>query len=210
MEDTNYQPIFLAIGLDPKVVDSIIKNKKVSLRLKEIVDLAGVKDCTKSIGNLLYQASTKMPESIHHHTKLIVDYIVSEKLLKPAQLEEGIKYLTELVRHKGKDASVDEDTFKLEAGVGVSVTEEQIIAFVDKLFEENKAAIEEEKHAFEFNKLIYRGRDELKWGDQKKIIDLINKKKVDLLGEVPKEDGKAKKAKAPKKEDKKEESKASD
>ena len=46
MEDTNnvnYQETFLAIGLDPKVVDSITKNKKVSQRLKEIMDIAEVK-----------------------------------------------------------------------------------------------------------------------------------------------------------------------
>lgn len=81
MEDTNnvnYQETFLAIGLDPKVVDSITKNKKVSLRLKEVVDLAGVKEAPKAIGNLLYQASTKMPESITHHTKFLVSYITSE------------------------------------------------------------------------------------------------------------------------------------
>lgn len=141
MEDTNYQSLFLAIGLDPKVVDSITKNKKVSHRLKEVIDIAGVKESSKSVGNLLYQASTKMPESIHHHTKLVVENIVSEKIVKPAQLEEGIKWLTELVRSKGKDAAVDEETFKKESGVGVVVTEEQIVAFVDKLFEENKEVI---------------------------------------------------------------------
>jgi hypothetical protein len=45
-----------------------------------------------------------MPESTYHHTKLIVDYVVAEKIAKPAQLEEAIKYLTEVVRSKGQDA----------------------------------------------------------------------------------------------------------
>jgi hypothetical protein len=41
MEDTSaLKDLFLAIGLDPKVVDSTLKNKKVSQRLKEVIDTA--------------------------------------------------------------------------------------------------------------------------------------------------------------------------
>ena len=55
MEDTtNYQELFLAISIDPKVVDSITKNKKVSQRLKEVIDLGEVKESNKNVGNLLY------------------------------------------------------------------------------------------------------------------------------------------------------------
>jgi hypothetical protein len=53
MEDTNAK-VFLAIGLDPKVVESITKNKKVSQRLKEVVEIAGIETATKTVGNLLY------------------------------------------------------------------------------------------------------------------------------------------------------------
>jgi hypothetical protein len=55
MEDTkNHQELFLAIGLDSKVVDSITKNKKVSSRLAEVVEAAGVTTAAKTVGNLLY------------------------------------------------------------------------------------------------------------------------------------------------------------
>jgi hypothetical protein len=43
--------------------------------------------------------------------------------VKPAQLDEAIKYLTDLVRNKGVEAKVDEEVFKKEAGVGVVVTD---------------------------------------------------------------------------------------
>jgi hypothetical protein len=55
--------------------------------------------------------------------------------------------------------------FKREAGVGVVVTEKEIAEFVDKLFEDNKEAIKATGHGFEFNKLIYKARDDLKWAD---------------------------------------------
>lgn len=42
MEDTTaaIKEQFLAIGLDPKVVESTLKNKKVTQRLKELIELA--------------------------------------------------------------------------------------------------------------------------------------------------------------------------
>lgn len=46
-----YKDLFLAINLDPKTVDSIIKNKKVSQRLKEVLDTAGITSAEKHIGN---------------------------------------------------------------------------------------------------------------------------------------------------------------
>lgn len=75
--------LFLAIGLDAKVVDSTLKNKKVTQRLKEVVEIAGVKEASKTVGNLLYVVATKMPETIYNHTKLLTQYIVSEKIVKP-------------------------------------------------------------------------------------------------------------------------------
>ena len=197
MEDTDYRTAFSAINLDPKVVDSIVKNKKVCLRLKEVLAAGGVTECPKAVGNLLYMTATKLPESAFHHTKLLVEYVVAEKISRPAQLEEAIKYLTDLVRTKGQDAPVDEEAFKRESGVGVVVPDEEIVAFVDRLFEENKAAIEAAGSAFEFNKLLYRARDELKWADQKRVVELINARKAGLLGA----DSGDKKAKKPKKEE---------
>ena len=150
-----------------------------------------------------------MPESISHHTKFLVGYVTSEQIVKSQQLEEGIRFLTELVRSKGVEAHIDEEVFKRESGIGIVISDEEIASFVGRLYEENMATIKEQGHSFDFTKLIYKARDEMKWADQKKVIDLINKKKVELLAEIPKPEGgegKAKKAKAaaPKKEETKE------
>jgi hypothetical protein len=51
---------FESINLDPKVIESISKNKKLVARLALIVDLAGGK-ADKSQGNLLYTISSKLP-----------------------------------------------------------------------------------------------------------------------------------------------------
>ena len=41
-----------------------------------MIALAGIKEATKTVGNLLYVVATKTPETIQHHTKLLVDYVV--------------------------------------------------------------------------------------------------------------------------------------
>lgn len=44
MEDTqdSTKTLFLNIGIDPKVVDSTLKNKKVTQRLKEVIESADI------------------------------------------------------------------------------------------------------------------------------------------------------------------------
>ena len=79
MEDSAKE-LFLAIGLDPKVVESTLKNKKVTQRLKEVIELAGIKEANKTVGNLLYGVATKMPETTFIHTKFFIDQVLGDKI----------------------------------------------------------------------------------------------------------------------------------
>lgn len=63
--------------------------------------------------------------------------------MKPQQLDEAIKFLTDLVRNKGAEAPIDEEQFKKESGVGITITDEEITSFVNKLYEDNNATIKE-------------------------------------------------------------------
>lgn len=84
MEDqSGLKDLFLAIGIDAKVVESTLKNKKLSQRLKEVVDTAGIKEASKTVGNLFYGVASKVPESLVGRTKLLTEYITAGKILKP-------------------------------------------------------------------------------------------------------------------------------
>ena len=72
MEDST-KTLFLAIGIDTKVVESTLKNKKVTQRLKDVVEQAGITEASKIIGNFLYGIATKMPETTFIHTKFLID-----------------------------------------------------------------------------------------------------------------------------------------
>ena len=164
MED-NTKELFLAIGLDPKVAESTLKNKKVTQRLKEVIELAGIKEANKTVGNLLYGIATKMPETTFIHTKFFIDQVLGEKSQHALQLDEGIRYVAEVVRKLGAEVKINEDEFKKEAGIGITVSDEEVVSTIEKIFEENDALIKEHGHAFDFSKLIYKARDVLKWAD---------------------------------------------
>ena len=113
------------------------------------------------------------------------------------------------MRKSGAEAKINQEEFNQEAGVGISISDDEIVATVTKIFDESAALIKEHGHAFDFSKIIYRVRELLKWADQKKVMDLINKKKTDILADIPKGEADGKKVKkvapaAPAKEEKKE------
>lgn len=133
---------FLEISLDPKTVESTLKNNKVTKRLLEVIEVAGIKECNKTIGNLLYLQATKTPESLNHRTKLICDFIVQEKITRTMQLEEGINFLKDIQKTKGGEADVSESEFSEACGVGITITEEDITKVIDHQFEEFKTQID--------------------------------------------------------------------
>lgn len=71
---------------------------------------------------------------------------------------------------------------------------------VNALFAENAAAIEEQKHDFNFGLLLTKIAKSLKWADGAMVRDKVNSKRVSLIGEAPPSDGKRKKAGKAKKE----------
>ncbi|CAI2386854.1 unnamed protein product [Moneuplotes crassus] len=191
METNNFEQRFLDICIAPNTVKNILKNAKVSERLAELLDLGGITSADKNVGNLLYTTSTKMPETAEAHSKFLVEYIREGKIDTTDRLNAAFDFL--------KSATGDLDTAKFDeaCGVGVTVTQEQIDEFVNKVFEENKDKIEEEKWDFQFATFIHQARDALKWADGKAIMNSINKKTTEILGEKPK-GGKKKKPKKPK------------
>ncbi len=70
-------------------------------------------------------------------------------------MDEGIKYVSEVVRKQGGEAKINVDEFKREAGIGITVSDDEVVATIDKIFGENDALIKEHGHAFDFSKLIY-------------------------------------------------------
>jgi len=193
MEEGNPGKRFEDISIAPNTVKNILKNSKVSARLSELLDLGGITTADKTVGNLLYTTSTKMPEEAEQHSKFLVEYI------RDGKIDTGSRLTAAFASLKGMEGDVDVKAFEEDCGVGINITQEQIDEFVNKIFNENKEKIEEQKWDFEFSEFIHKAREALKWADGKLIMNTINKKTTEVLGEKPKGYKKKKKQKNPKK-----------
>ena len=190
----NAEARFAAIGMQPDTIKNRLKNKKKTESLIEVLDLGQVSECPKEKGALLIALADKFKPNHQKYKQAFATQIVEGKWTKTAQLEEGVKFLDAKLASVGKDYELDLAEMDVETGVGVVVTEEQIQAAVDALFTEEAAAIEEQKHDFNFGLLLTKVAKSLKWADGGMVRDKVNAKRTALLGEPPASDGKRKKA----------------
>jgi len=84
-------------------------------------------DVDKSIGNLLYQVSTRIKDRCH--LPILVEYIATKKIGSEVQLSFALDYLKNF-----PSLPVDEATFSKECGVGVVVSPEEIEDIVSSVW----------------------------------------------------------------------------
>ena len=132
-----------AIGMQPDTIKNTLKNKKVTAALLDILTIAEVSSCPKEKGALFNALATKLKPMHQPYKQVLAKYIADEKWLKSDQLTEGIKFLDAKIASDGKSYEINQADLDAETGVGVVITEAQIDAGVNEIFEENAAAIEE-------------------------------------------------------------------
>jgi hypothetical protein len=84
----------LAIQIESKTVDNILKNDKVVAQFELILDMAGVKECSREKGNLLYAVTTK---GKNLHKDLLVHFvraIMDGKWNRISQVDAAVDYIT--------------------------------------------------------------------------------------------------------------------
>ena len=133
---------FEAINLDPKVIESISKNKKLVARLALIVDLAGGK-ADKSQGNLLYTISSKLPPTQDPYIQSFVDLVMKNKWTKVLQIDEAIAFLKEKLAASGASYVIEQETFEAASGVGINITDADVTKLVDEAFKLHQKDLEE-------------------------------------------------------------------
>jgi len=61
MESDKMKELLINIGLEPKFVESSLKNKKLCERLVEVLEIGKTKNCDKKIGTLFYNVASSLP-----------------------------------------------------------------------------------------------------------------------------------------------------
>lgn len=123
----NSESLFLAFNINPNTVSNILKNPKVATKLSHLISISGKEEGSKTVGELLYFLSTKLPAVIDKCDKYLVDKITNGELAKKDQLEAAFTYLKKFDSHE----SINEEEFNHECGVGVVVSESEIQALID-------------------------------------------------------------------------------
>ena len=193
VEASNAEARFAAIGMQPDPIKNMLKNKKATASLLEALDLGEVTECAKEKGALLTQLISKLKPLHQSYKQVFTKQIVNDKWLKNDQITEGVKFLDAKLKEVGKSYELDLAELDSETGVGIVITQEQIKAMVDSIFAENAAAIEEQKHDYNFGLLLTKVSKTLKWADGGSVRDTVNAKRTELIGEAPPSDGKRKK-----------------
>ena len=159
------QERFLAIGIEPKTVQNILTNEKVTKSLLEVLDGCGVKECPKEMGSLLYAVSTKCkPKHAPYKTQFALQ-ISEKKWTKMEQLDEGFKFIDTMQQTHGKEYQIVQEDMDKATGVGVVVTAEEITQVIESAFSASMDAIMEQKYDFNFGPFLTEIRTKLKWAD---------------------------------------------
>lgn len=192
--------LFTEVGLSEAKAKETIKNISLAQYFKTIIEEAKsqTKNIDKTIGNLLYQVSTRLKDK--KRLSFLVSYIVGHKITTEIQLSAALDH----IKHHPVDP-MDVAEFEKNSGVGVVVTTDQIEDAVEKAIAEKEAELLEKRYHFNTGQILARVRKELKFADGKQLKSELDVQLLALLG--PKTDKdlapKAKKEKAPVSNDKK-------
>ncbi|KAI3943760.1 hypothetical protein MKW98_004265 [Papaver atlanticum] len=162
LQTTQIVDLFLRIGLDAKTANNTVANNKVTANLTAVIKEAAVTGdgCSKAVGNLLYTVATKFPANALVHRPTLLEFIVSNKIKSPAQLEAAHAYLGRL----GSE-NLQLNEFEEACGVGVEVSLEEIEYTVSMVFEEKRDAILEMRYRVNVGELFARIFATHPWAD---------------------------------------------
>ena len=125
---------FLAIGLAESAVTNLVKNKKATESLIELLDQCEISECPKEKGALLQALATKLKPAQMQYKKELGMQIKNDKWRTTLQLDEGINFVKNKMASEGKGYAIDFDEMDKETGVGVVISDNQITEAIEAAF----------------------------------------------------------------------------
>ncbi|KAI2810300.1 hypothetical protein RDWZM_002683 [Blomia tropicalis] len=179
MDETRNE--LLWIGLTEDKVKETIKNESLTKLLIEMI-------CTlrkfspdkqtldRNVGKLIYQAATTSKAQMRQHLPLLIEYIAKQSIDSEMKLTAAIEYLL------ANTTSVNREQFEQSAGVGVTITAEQITKAVQEQIEKNRDELIAKRYRFNVGIIIVEARKTLKFADGKLVKAEVDSQILQLLG----------------------------
>lgn len=167
----------LLLGFNDTRINEIKKNKKVSSSLHDIVSGITHAPLDASEVALFHSLATTLKGEPLPRLELIRDAISQKKLLTNLQVSEAYKYV------KANGETSTSAGLNQAAGVGVTVTPEQVDEYVSRYIDSHKEEIVGKRYAAVPSILGgVRGISELKWASPTLFKPIVDKQILALLG----------------------------
>ena len=195
-EITELISLFGRIGIDEKKAGETIKNKKLTVALKSLIEETGCSEtgCERASGLLLYLLASICSAEAQKHRVFIARKIIGRDLKTDAQVQAAVKYCDDLKRQQADNVeTIDECLFDAYCGVNVSVSESQIKSATSEVMASHRESLLKERYAYNFGLVLksLKDRDEMRWADRKLMKDAVDAAILDLIGPKTAEDDEA-------------------
>ncbi|KAH0793231.1 glutamine--tRNA ligase, cytoplasmic [Histomonas meleagridis] len=192
--------VFLSIGISETEANKLLKNQKSTSRLLLAIQEAKIPSsgCPQAKGVLLQKLSQKvLPNAAFSKIAL---YIGEDKIKTQEQLASIMDFVS-------KNNTYTDEQFDAESGIGIEVTNEQIVSNVNKAFGEDsiKSIIEQKGKKAAVGSILQKVKsyENMKFANSGMIMSEINKVLSTIPDKAPVKQ--APKKEAPKKEEPKKE-----
>jgi len=188
MEDNKTpENLFKGIGIDEKKALETTKNKDLTESLRSLIYEGGAEHgCEKSAGLILYTLATRYPANAARHRALLAKFVVEKKVTN-TNLNACLDYLKKI----GAE-DLDVEAFKVECGVGVSVSKEQITEAVRAILNDKREEVLAKRYRTNVGLLLQalRNSPATKFADGKVVSEELDAQLKALLGPRTAEDDK--------------------
>jgi Glutaminyl-tRNA synthetase, non-specific RNA binding region part 1 len=122
-EAAKLKPLFLALGLSPKVAENALKNVALSRQLAGLCAHASLTSCERSLGALLYDlAVSSQRDSLTESQRFfVVDYIKDGRIHSQVQFKAALLHMQKQIKQGEVPAGEALSAFETACGVGVVV-----------------------------------------------------------------------------------------
>ena len=135
---------FTAIGLKANVVKSTCNNPKQIKKLTEVLDMVNVHACPAEQGNLYYAVAMKLKASTNRFKPVLAGFVKSGKITLGSRMAMAVKHLQKVANIE----ELDVGALETACGVGITVTDDQILAAVATCIGENKEELEKQRYCY--------------------------------------------------------------
>ncbi|XP_050535028.1 probable glutamine--tRNA ligase [Daktulosphaira vitifoliae] len=171
--------LFLTIGLSEAKAKETIKNKNLSLNLKNVInEFLKTGKSIVEYGILLYHFASKIKNQDSKHLSLMVSYISNDKLDTIQRIDCALEYL----RSSISETEINLPDFEKTCGIGIVVTPEQIEQTVKSIITQSKNELLEKRYKFNIGGLMQEVRKQLPWADGKTVKNEVDIQVLELLG----------------------------